>query len=467
MTWARPDKFVADLASGEKQTTQLVHDILWKRDFRLAREPGVLFFLFAFALCFCFWRAGVAMVTTWSASRLLLWAVCTGDLPTLKALLGAGADVDEAQGRGQTHLHMAAFTGQIPVVRALLAGGADANAVGDDGISAIYLAAREGHHDVVRTLVEHGVSVNAVTACGSTALHQAAGRNNVAMIETLLQLGANVDQVECTGRSPLHTAAFKGNLSAVITLLDAGADIYIRSNCDAHSTIDLAALAGHMDVVKAMIRHGADVNAADDSHGWTPLHFAACGRQVMATAALKAGEDTVCHMPQAPTDGHQHVMLALLSGGADVNVRNNAGRSPLHMAVQNAGSTGVAACVDILLRWGADEAAVDKSGKTAADILGLVVAEEVRVEEDLERVRLLLTNAPKDRAWRRRCLWALCRAYPDRVRPVSDIGTEKVGALSGVENDSRASGDLALAWTAAKLLDVPEYDIFRGIVEYL
>lgn len=49
--------------------------------------------------------------------------------------------------------------------------------------------------------------------------------------------------------------------------------------------------------------------------------------------------------------------------------------------------------VDALLRWGADPLAMSSDGKTAADVVGERVAEEDRLEGDVERVRELLERA--------------------------------------------------------------------------
>lgn len=383
-----------------------------------------------------------------------------------RTLLQEGANVNKVDRGGRSPLHLAASVGSLSMVRALLDEMADVAVVDSNGVSAMDLAACEGHHDVVRTMVQHGWLVNAATASGSTALHRAVGWNDVEMINTLLQVGADPSQVALNGWSPLHLAAYKGHLSAVNTLLAWNPDIYLRSRHDAHSAMDVAALTRHVDVLKAMIQHGADVNAVDDSHGCTSLHFAAAGNPpVLAAAVLECWEGVARHVPQAPADSYKEVMLVLLDNGAAVNAANNIGQVPLHVAVQKTGINGIVACVDILLRRGADETAVDTFGNTAAAMVGMVgfaLAKQDGVQEEIKWVRQLLANAPKDRAWRRRGMWALYHAYPDRARLVTDTGTEAVGVPSG-----DALGGLPLAWTAAKLLGLQNYDVFRSIVEYL
>ncbi|CAN0497377.1 unnamed protein product, partial [Scytosiphon promiscuus] len=71
----------------------------------------------------------------------------------------------------------------------------------------------------------------------------------------------------------------------------------------------------------------------------------------------------------------------------------------------------VAKVVDLLLRYGADETVMDKLSKRAADVIGLKVEEGIRLADEVELVRKLLSNAPADRVWRRRGLPVLCRAY--------------------------------------------------------
>ena len=57
---------------------------------------------------------------------------------------------------------------------------------------------------------------------------------------------------------------------------------------------------------KLLIAHGADANA-EDSDGWTPMHYAA-----------------YC--------GHAEAVKFLIAHGADANAKNNNGMTPLHYA---------------------------------------------------------------------------------------------------------------------------------------
>ena len=103
-----------------------------------------------------------------------------------------------------------------------------------------------------------------------------------------------------------------------------------------------AALEGRTETVKALLRKGADVNAKDDS-GRTALMFAVINL-------------------------HGQTVKVLLEHGADVNARDDDGATPLMLAA----SCGDPEIVQTLLSRGADlNGSFVQTGKTA-----LMLAEE-------------------------------------------------------------------------------------------
>lgn len=129
-----------------------------------------------------------------------------------------------------------------------------------------------------------------------------------------------------------------------------------------------AALTGNVGCIDLLIQEWADIEAVQ-SNGDTPLYSAVCGHNSLA------------------------VVLALLKHGADANIQNWRGESPIFYAATYAGKKGTADVVDALLRWGADPLAMSSDGKTAANVVAERVEEKDRLEEDVERVRELLERA--------------------------------------------------------------------------
>lgn len=86
-----------------------------------------------------------------------------------------------------------------------------------------------------------------------------------------------------------------------------------------------AAAAGDIENIKSLISGGADVNAKDDT-GSTPLHY----------AVILANRD---------------VIELLIAGGADVNIKDDQGRTALWWAKEQ----DSAELTDLLLKHGAKE----------------------------------------------------------------------------------------------------------------
>ena len=99
-------------------------------------------------------------------------------------------------------------------------------------------------------------------------------------------------------------------------------------------TAAYAAADGRLDEVLRLLAAGADANVRDDN-GWSPLHFAA------QSASAQIAE-------------------ALLATGAEVDPRNSAGSTPLSNAVFS--SRGDRAVIKLLRDAGADPHAMNDSG---------------------------------------------------------------------------------------------------------
>jgi ankyrin repeat protein len=142
-----------------------------------------------------------------------------GDLPTVRALIAEGADVNFAQPETRlTPLHVASLKGHLSVVNALIAARAVVDRVHTDGYTALMAAAQEGHEAIVNALHRvAGASVHHVNNLGRTALHQAAQNGHVGVVRYLLRAAANPNVVSTDGHgvSPLTLASYQGHLAVV------------------------------------------------------------------------------------------------------------------------------------------------------------------------------------------------------------------------------------------------------------
>jgi len=94
--------------------------------------------------------------------------------------------------------------------------GSDVNAANDRGETPLHVAAHMGETEAAKLLVEHGADVNAKDELGGTPLHEAAkwpARTEV--VKLLLANGADADAKNREGKTPLDVAS-RGKLKALL-----------------------------------------------------------------------------------------------------------------------------------------------------------------------------------------------------------------------------------------------------------
>ena len=176
-------------------------------------------------------------------------------------------------------------------------------------------------------------------------------------VELLLSRGANADDVDGF-RTPFHVLAADAGCIEVLSLLTGAKCDVNRRRRDGATALHRAALHDHVSCVRHLLSASADATIVD-SHGRTALLVAAEADNIGAlTELLKGDADTAVDAPD--DDGrtvthwavfHQNTVAIrlLVAAGADVNVRDSRGFSPLMVAAQQ----GNADIVEILVNNGA------------------------------------------------------------------------------------------------------------------
>ncbi len=139
----------------------------------------------------------------------------------------------------------------------------------------------------------------------------------------LLQGGCSIHMMKVSTSSPFLSAAQTGDAETIKDLLNQGADINLKGPSDL-TALQRAANWGHLDTVRTLLDRGANVNArafhivyTDGSvQAWTPLHYAILM-------------------------DHQDIVPVLLAEGAELEMNNTNGMTPLEMA-ERKGQTEIA-----------------------------------------------------------------------------------------------------------------------------
>ena len=168
----------------------------------------------------------------------------------------------------------------------------------------------------VREIVAQHPDLARVPRNGVSLLLQARYRNDRAMTEAIRTASLPLDVFEAAafddvprltellrddpalarswsgdGFTPLHLAAFFGGVEGARLIVDAGAELDVVSRNDFSVYPIHSAAAGRASVALLLVERGADVNVRQ-RHGWTPLHSAAHnGSEALVNALLAAGAD--------------------------------------------------------------------------------------------------------------------------------------------------------------------------------
>lgn len=187
---------------------------------------------------------------------------------------------------------------------AAMPGAASAQA---DRDRALIAAAAGGDTSAVRRLLQAGASVHAADERGVTALIAAAYRNHVEVARALVRAGADVDRQDRTQQSAFLIATSDGYVELLRLTIEAGADV--RRTDSYHGTgLIRAADRGHVEVIRELLKTPIPLDHVNRL-GWTAL-----------LEAIILGDG-------GPR--HTEVVRLLVEAGANVNIADSSGVSPL------------------------------------------------------------------------------------------------------------------------------------------
>jgi uncharacterized protein len=287
------------------------------------------------------------------------------------------------------------------------------------GLTPLLLAARQGYAASVRSLAEAGADVNQLSAGDQTSpLLIATINGHFDIAKTLLDRGANPNLAAENGATPLYAALNcewapkslypqpRAHLNQKVTylelmqaLLDKGADPnarlkkkvwYSGYSFDLSGVDEIggtafwrAAYASDVEAMKLLVARGADPNiptmkpagrprTADverdvqDVAKTPPLPIGGPGvPPLVAAAGSGYGEGFAANSHRyAPTGMMAAVKYLIEELHADVNAADHEGNTALH----NAAARGDVEMIQYLVSKGADVKAVNREGKTTADM---------------------------------------------------------------------------------------------------
>lgn len=314
----------------------------------------------------------------------LLFASQQGDIESARALLAAGAGIDEAPLAGEDARRDE--TGGLCVTASPTA---PQCYIARENGTPLVVAAASGHEALAIVLLENGANPNGVDAYGRTALHYAVPEGWAAidsffyrpfhdklrlpnmpnLVKALLAKGANVNAQVVRDYSPYSLGPYRYATSAV------GATPFA-----------FAAAAGDVPIMRMLIAAGADP-ALPLKDGTTALMLAA-----------GVGRYQERRSPQEEANALEAVKLTA-ELGLDVNAANTARRTALH----GAASVGANPIIAFLASKGANLEAADRRGHTPYGIASGIAGDEEhadRIYDGTMKYLVELAGKPLERAVR-------------------------------------------------------------------
>jgi ankyrin repeat protein len=175
-------------------------------------------------------------------------------------------------------------------------------------------------------------------------LHAAAHRGDVARIRQLAAGRADLNARDGHGRTPVHVAAFARQREALRALAQAGANLELLDN-DRYDAVTIASVADDEETLRVLLALGASAKLITSRYDGTALIAAAhLGHDGVVRQLIAAGAplDHVNNLHWTATieaivlgDGgprHQATLKALVDAGANLQLKDRQGRTPLELA---------------------------------------------------------------------------------------------------------------------------------------
>lgn len=174
-------------------------------------------------------------------------------------------------------LREAAASGNAAQVTALLGQGAVIDARDAQGRTALLLATHNNRVQAARVLISAGADVNAKDAIHDSPYLYAGARGYNEILRLTLAHGADLRSTNRYGGTALIPAAERGHVETVRTLIAAGVAVDHVNKLKWTALLEAILLGNggqaHTEIVRLLVKAGADVNLADGD-GVTPLQHA-------------------------------------------------------------------------------------------------------------------------------------------------------------------------------------------------
>ncbi|XP_070207922.1 uncharacterized protein [Littorina saxatilis] len=270
-------------------------------------------------------------------------AVIQGDVVKVKELCRANSSLINKLHNGLSPLMVASHQGKRKAVVALLDMGADVNFTGIKEQSALGIALEEKQEEIALLLIEHGANPCHTNSKQRTPLHQAVFNHLNEVAQILIHMGADISVQDKYGDTPLHDAIARHNVAMVDLLLQLE-NIQVKTvNKRGYSPLQLACKVENAEMVGLILaKDSSNVNQLKENDV-AAIHICAQddfleGVRLLVTLGnadinMHTTRQGLTALHMACLTANVHMVETLLELGADANVQEHKGETPLHLAM--------------------------------------------------------------------------------------------------------------------------------------
>jgi len=222
-------------------------------------------------------------------------------------------DVNIRDKKNNYLLTYAVLLNRLDIINALIESGANIDIIDTEGRSILYYVINLQYNDILDKLLDInertiGMSIMHIKdKKGKIPIHYAIEFKNEHALKKLIEYNSSTGASDNDGNNSLHQSIYTRNLNIITIIAKYTQDINARCSTGENS-LHISANIQNYQICELLIKYKIDINAVDYEHEFTALHYVV-------------------------TLGNVNITTLLMENGADPNIQDIYGNTPLHYGI--------------------------------------------------------------------------------------------------------------------------------------